>query len=49
MSRQELAELINAYLLKTAKLTTDLDGNYVGKLVRHDVAWDEREVSMKDG
>jgi hypothetical protein len=39
MSRQELAELVNAYLLKTAKLTTDLDGNYIGKLERGVHRW----------
>jgi len=39
MSRQELAELVNTHLLKTAKLTTDLDGNYIGKLERGVHRW----------
>jgi hypothetical protein len=39
MSRQELAEQINAHLLNTARLNADLDGNYIGKLERGVHRW----------
>ena len=49
MSRQELADGVNALLYQHDPSEATLDANYIGKLVRHDVAWEERKVSMKDG
>jgi hypothetical protein len=34
MSRQELAEAVNAYIYATAQRVTTLDSSYVGKLER---------------
>jgi hypothetical protein len=49
LSRQELAEMVNQWIFDHCREAVELAENYIGKLVRHEVAWDERKVSMKDG
>jgi hypothetical protein len=39
MSRQELAEAVNAYLFATTERASTLDGSYVGKLERGEHRW----------
>ena len=39
MSRQELADLANAWLLEAKKRTAELDANYIGKLERGVIRW----------
>jgi transcriptional regulator with XRE-family HTH domain len=39
LSRQELAELVNAYLWEIHQKRVELDANYIGKLERGDIRW----------
>jgi hypothetical protein len=39
MSRQELAEAVNAYLFATTGRVSNLDGSYVGRLERREYRW----------
>jgi hypothetical protein len=39
LSRQELAELLNAYVWEQHQKVVELDGGYVGKLERGDIRW----------
>ncbi|MGH3951893.1 MAG: helix-turn-helix domain-containing protein, partial [Pseudonocardiaceae bacterium] len=42
LSRQELAELVNAYIWEHHEKMVELDANYVGKLERGDIRWPGR-------
>jgi transcriptional regulator with XRE-family HTH domain len=39
LSRQELAELVNAHIWRHHQKTVEIDANYVGKLERGDIRW----------
>jgi transcriptional regulator with XRE-family HTH domain len=39
VSRQELAELVNAYIWENHRKRVELDANYIGKLERGDIRW----------
>jgi hypothetical protein len=43
MSRQALAEAVNAHVFATTKRVTGLDANYVGKLERGEIRWPSAE------
>jgi hypothetical protein len=42
-SRQDLADLVNAWILKERKRDADLTANYIGKLERGQVRWPNRD------
>jgi hypothetical protein len=43
LSRQEVAELVNEWLFKTAGSVVELDANYIGKLERGVIRWPHRQ------